>query len=209
LKSLASGNSITVKALYEAPVTMVNTATLIFTANNPPSFKDKGFGLTRRLKVVPFEANIEKREFGFLDRLSTQNAKEYLLRVGLEGVQRIFANNLEISEAECINQATAKYHVENDSVLSWEQENPINITTEIQKVYTDYAEWCRSCGLKAVNIKHFSRRLRKLGYITKREWSSYYGKPVTFIIPTDKHTDKTLTLAYSSVSTDNYGQAKN
>jgi len=192
LKAMASGNSITAKALYEAPVTMVNSATLIFTSNDPPSFKDKSFGLIRRLKVIPFEAIIQEVEYGFLDRLTTKNAKEYLLRLGLEGINRIFANKMQISIAECIEKTTRRYHIDNDSVLSWLEENPIGAETELRGGYTEYNNWCRDGGLKPVNIKHFSRRIQGQGYETFRRWSGDLGKPVRFIIPTDKHTDKIL-----------------
>lgn len=188
LKSLASGNSITTKALYEAPVPMVNSATLIFTSNDPPSFKDKSYGIIRRLKVVPFDGVVGEVDFYLLDKLTTKSAKEYLLRLGLEGIERIFANHIQISKAECIQKATAKYHIDNDSVLSWEQDNPICVETEIQTAYTEYVEWCRSGGLKPVNIKHFSRRLNKQGYETFRRWSGTSGKMVFFIKSTAQRT---------------------
>jgi putative DNA primase/helicase len=208
LKALASGNSITTKALYEAPVPMVNSATLIFTSNDPPSFKDKSYGIIRRLKVVPFDGVIGEVDFYLLDKLTTKNAKEYLLRLGMEGIERIFANHIQISECECIKVATEKYHIDNDSVLSWLKENKICVETEIRTVYSEYVEWCRGGGLKPVNIKHFSRRLTKQGYRTERKWSSNEGKKVTFIFKADRMADKNLRLAYSSDSADNGEQEK-
>lgn len=200
LKSLASGNSITTKALYEAPVPMVNSATLIFTSNDPPSFKDKSQGIIRRLKVVPFDGVVGEVDFYLLDKLTTKNAKEYLLRLGLEGIERIFANHIRISECKCIQIATAKYHIENDSVLSWLKENKISVEIEIRTVYSEYVEWCRGGGLKPVNIKHFSRRLGKQGYETERKWSDIERKKTTYIFKSrkmaDKMADKNLRLAY-------------
>ncbi len=207
LKSLASGNSITTKALYEAPVPMVNSATLIFTSNDPPSFKDKSFGLIRRLQVIPFDGVVGEVDFYLLDKLTTKSAKEYILRLGLEGIERIFANHIKISECDCIKLATEKYHIDNDSVLSWLLENKICVETELQTAYTEYHDSCREGGLKPVNIKHFSRRLTKQGYRTEREWSSNVGKNVRFIIPPDNPPDKILTLAYSSDSPDTSRQA--
>jgi len=195
LKAMASGNSITAKALYEAPVTMVNSATLIFTSNDPPSFKDKSFGLIRRLKVIPFEATIKEVEYGFLDRLTTKNAKEYLLRLGLEGIYRIFKNKMQISKADCIDKATRRYHIDNDSVLSWLEENPICIETELRTAYIEYNNWCREGGLKPVNIKHFSRRIQVQGYETFRRWSGNEIKNVRFVIPPDNSPDKILETA--------------
>jgi putative DNA primase/helicase len=174
---------------------MVNSATLIFTSNDPPSFKDKSFGLIRRLQVVPFDGVVGEVDFYLLDKLTTKSAKEYILRLGLEGIERIFANHIKISECDCIKLATEKYHIDNDSVLSWLLENKICVETELQTAYTEYHDSCREGGLKPVNIKHFSRRLQKQGYQTERKWSSNAGKPVRFLIPTDKHTDKKIRLA--------------
>ena len=188
LKSMASGNSITVKTLYEAPITMTNTATLVFTANNPPSFRDKSYGLIRRLKVIPFEATIVKKELGFTDRLKTESAKEYLLSLGLCAIKRILDNSLEISYSKRIEERTKRYHLEHDSVASWEQENPINIDTEVRKSYREYSEWCKEGGLNPVHINNFGRRMHKLGYETDEQWSSDAKKNVSFYIPKVKET---------------------
>lgn len=55
LKTMASGNTVGARAIYSQPITLKNTATLIFTANEPPVFKDKSDGIGRRLVIIPFE----------------------------------------------------------------------------------------------------------------------------------------------------------
>ena len=55
LKTMASGNTVGARAIYSQPITLKNTATLIFTANEPPVFKDKSDGIGRRLLIIPFE----------------------------------------------------------------------------------------------------------------------------------------------------------
>lgn len=183
LKSMASGNSISVRALFEAPITMNNTATLIFTANDPPSFKDKSFGIIRRLKVVPFRATIVKKELGYLSRLRTASAKEYMLRLAFEGIERILANDLEISRCAVIDEHTDKYHVENDSVLSWEKENPINIEIEVRLAYNEYVRWCKECGFGDVSINKFSRRMHKKGYKSVEHFSEHFHRSMMFYQP--------------------------
>ena len=60
LKTMASGNTISTRAIYGHPVQFKNTATMIFTANEPPTFKDKSKGIVRRLVIVPFENTVKK-----------------------------------------------------------------------------------------------------------------------------------------------------
>lgn len=164
LKTMASGNTVGARAIYSQPITLKNTATLIFTANEPPVFKDKSDGISRRLLIIPFENKVKERIYNLDELLSTDNAKSYILNLALAGVKRIYDNKLEMSTSETIEQATKQYYLDNDSVLAYLNDYPAIDNNPIGTIYEAYTEYCENSNLKAVSLNKFSRRLKSLGY---------------------------------------------
>ncbi len=164
LKTMASGNTVGARAIYSQPITLKNTATLIFTANEPPVFKDKSDGIGRRLVIIPFENKVKTRIYNLDELLSTDNAKSYLLNLALTGVKRIYDNKLEMSTSETIEQATKQYYLDNDSVMAYLNDYPAIDNNPVSTVYEAYEEYCEDSNLKAVSRNKFSRRLSSLGY---------------------------------------------
>lgn len=168
LKTMASGNTVGARAIYSQPITLKNTTTLIFTANEPPVFKDKSDGIGRRLVIVPFENKVKTRIYNLDELLSTDNAKSYLLNLALKGVKRIYDNKLEMSESETIKEATKQYYLDNDSVLAYLNEFPDIDDHFVKDVYSQYEEmFCDERNLKAVSQSTFTKRIKTLGYETK------------------------------------------
>lgn len=168
LKTMASGNTVGARAIYSQPITLKNTATLIFTANEPPVFKDKSDGIGRRLVIIPFENKVKKRTYNLDELLSTDNAKSYLLNLALQGVKRIYDNKLEMSTSETIEQATKQYYLDNDSVLAYLSEYPDIDNHFVKDVYSQYEEmFCDERNLKAVSQSTFTKRIKSFGYETK------------------------------------------
>lgn len=168
LKTMASGNTVGARAIYSQPITLKNTATLIFTANEPPVFKDKSDGIGRRLVIIPFENKVKTRIYNLDELLSTDTAKSYLLNLALAGVKRIFDNKLEMSTSETIEQATKQYYLDNDSVLAYLNDYPDIDDHFVKDVYSQYEEiFCDERNLKAVSQSTFTKRIKSLGYETK------------------------------------------
>lgn len=167
LKTLASGNTISDREIYGKPVEIKNTATLIFTANELPVFKDKTNGLIRRLVIIPFNNIVKEIIPNLSELLSTDSAKSYLLNLGLNGIKRIYDNNLELSKCETINQATMQYHLDTDSVRAFINERPKIINVPIRDVYDNYVKFTQSCNKQIVSSNVFSRRLNALGFTSK------------------------------------------
>lgn len=179
LKTMASGNTVGARAIYSQPITLKNTATLIFTANEPPVFKDKSDGIGRRLLIIPFENKVKTRIYNLDELLSTDNAKSYILNLALAGVKRIYDNKLDMSASETIEQATKQYYLDNDSVLAYLNDYPAIAGNPIGTIYEAYEEFCEDSNLKAVSRTKFSRRLSSLGYSLKS--TTMLGKRVRII----------------------------
>lgn len=167
LKTMASGNTVGARAIYSQPITLKNTATLIFTANEPPVFKDKSDGIGRRLLIIPFENKVKQRIYNLDELLSTDNAKSYLLNLALAGAKRIYDNKLDLSTSETIENATKQYYLDNDSVLAYLNDYPSINNNPVSTVYEAYEEYCEDANLKVISRTKFSRRLKSLGYDIK------------------------------------------
>lgn len=166
LKTMASGNTISARPIYSRPITLKNTATLIFTSNEPPYFKDKSNGIIRRIVVIPFENSVKERILDLDELLSTDNAKSYILNLALQGVKRIYDNNIELSNSDIINNATMQYLVDNDSVLGFCKLNNDLSNKPIKEVYDNYISYVSNINQTPIPINSFSRRLKGLGYTT-------------------------------------------
>lgn len=92
-----------VRPIYSTPYRMKNKATLIFTANEMPLFKDKSGGIERRLVLIPCDNVVQKIDFRIDDKLSTANAKSYLLNLALDGMYRIQSNGGKISKVKLLS----------------------------------------------------------------------------------------------------------
>lgn len=183
LKTMASGNTVGARAIYSQPITLKNTSTLIFTANEPPVFKDKSDGIGRRLVIIPFENKVKERIYNLDELLSTDNAKSYILNLALKGVKRILNNNLEMTKSKTIEEATKQYYIDNDSVLAYITEYPAINNNPVSSVYESYEEFCDEANLKAISRAKFTRRLSSLGYTTKV--TTLLGKKVRVVTKED------------------------
>lgn len=180
LKTMASGNTVGARAIYSQPITLKNTATLIFTANEPPVFKDKSDGIGRRLLIIPFENKVKERIYNLDELLSTDNAKSYILNLALQGAKRIYDNKLDLSPSETIAGATKQYYLDNDSVMAYLNDYPAINNNPVSTVYEAYEEYCEESNIKAFSRNKFSRRLKSLGYDV--EIKKMLGKAVRVII---------------------------
>lgn len=160
LKTMASGNTITARAIYSQPVTIKNTATLVFTCNEVPVFKDKTEGIKRRLIIIPFENKVVNKIYDLDKLLSSENAKSYILKLALDGVNRILTNHMELSKSKKVEDTLREYYIESDSVLGFleEYEGKIDNTPTIE-LYNMYDFYCIQNNIKPQSKNKFTRAI--------------------------------------------------
>lgn len=167
-KTLASGDPVMIRPIYSSPITLRSKATLIFTCNKMPQFKDKSGGVARRLVVVPCDAEVKVIDELLDEKLATDSAKSYLLKLALEGIKRIRKNGNKLSDSETIEQQTVEYFLQSDSVLSFLHYYVDQIEgRRTRDVYAMYVAYCEEEGNKAAGNSEFGRRLRKEGWESK------------------------------------------
>ena len=174
MKTITSGNKILCRPLYVNPFEFRPSATLIFTCNEIPFFKDKSGGVARRVVCFPCDSQVEdgKRDMDIDYKLSTDSAKSTLLNLALNGLKRIHNNHGQLTKVDAVTQATEKYLLESDNIAMFFEENdPDKFTEDLtnntySKLYVLYCEYCKESGYYAVSKKKFSNRLSEFGLET-------------------------------------------
>ncbi len=168
-KTLASGNTIMVRPIYSKPYKLKNKATLIFTANEMPTFKDKSGGIARRVVVIPCENQVKKADPKIDEKLSSENAKSYLLNIALKAMDRINNNGGKLSTSETVEKVTQEYFVESDTILGFIQQEGIDENMISKGVYEEYLRYCDDAGAKPFSQTKFTQRLKSMGYERKQK----------------------------------------
>ncbi len=164
-KSLASGNTITVRPIYSQPTKVQNTATLIVSTNNMPKFYDRTYGFYRRLVIVPFDFKITEKIANLDEILSTDNAKSYILNLALKGVKSIKENEYKITENEILNKALEDYKTDGDDIAVFVKEHKIDGRTN-REVYNEFLDYCEEIGTYTISLPSFTSKLKDFGYVS-------------------------------------------
>ena len=118
------------------------------------------------------------------DKLKSDSAMRYMLRIGIEGLKRVLAAN-KFTKPEVVKQALAVYEVINNPVLSFIQEGH-KIENELSRdVYLRYNTWCHENGLKPLSHIVFGREVCKHGFRTKDK--KIDGKTLKMFVVDDRN----------------------
>ena len=172
IKVIAGGSKIKARALYSMPVDFKSTATLIFSCNNMPTFKDKSGGMARRVVCFPCNSNVEygKIDLDLDDKLTTDSAKSTLLNLAIKGMKRIIANGGELTITETSKALTERYLIENDSIAMFFSETDVNKLCDdmenntFTKLYSLYQMFCDENGYTPSGKNTLSKKLDEFGF---------------------------------------------
>lgn len=172
IKVIAGGSKIKARALYSMPVDFKSTATLIFSCNNMPTFKDKSGGMARRVVCFPCNSNVEygKIDLDLDDKLTTDSAKSTLLNLAIKGMKRIIANGGELTITETSKALTERYLIENDSIAMFFSETNVNKLCDdmenntFTKLYSLYQMFCDENGYTPSGKNTLSKKLDEFGF---------------------------------------------
>lgn len=162
-KKLVSGDEVTVDKKNEQPYKMRNYATMLFATNNLPTTKDKSAGYSRRLSIIPFEAVFSSTDPDYdpfiLDKLTTPEAKSYILNLAIDGIIRVFAQN-GFTEVDRVDDILNDFLKENNNVIAFLSE--FDIEGQVSSdAYNEYTYWCAQNGVSNYKIRKFNSEVRK------------------------------------------------
>lgn len=179
-KKVVTGESFMVQKKYGQPFELESYATQIFCANELPQVSDKSDGFTRRIIIVPFNARFTKADSDYdpfiEDKLMSKEGMEYLLKLAIEGLQRILQNR-EFSKSHVGEVEKAEYMMYNDNTLEWLDSTPKIDNEEVGDVYLAYQVWCARNGTHPVKKMNLSKTIKKHAKLVSKP-KSIEGKTV-------------------------------
>lgn len=168
IKKISSGDYLSARELYGKSFDFRSTATQIYTMNELVKFKDKSFGMERRLCIIPFKNEVKEVNPRILEELTSDSAKSYLLNLALSGIDRIKKNHYQLSESKIISKSISRYLTENDTVemfLVYGELGDLNYR-RFSSVYSLYKKFCVDNEYIPLTKNGFSRRLKAKGYVS-------------------------------------------
>ncbi len=120
------------------------------------------FNLKDYFKIIPFNAKRPIKQ-KILDVLFETETLQYIALQGIKAYcQAIRVGKLPI--VDVVEAETSKYFRDNNSVLEYCKEYPINGIVCKSKYYWDYGRYCVDNNLKRLSRARFGIEVRKLGY---------------------------------------------
>jgi len=175
-KKVVTGNRIKAERKGQDPFEFNPYVKMLFSANDIPRMKDKTGAVLRRLVIIPFNARFTKYlPDGSIDpeydpeikyKLIEQSSIEYLIRIGIAGLQRVLSNR-GFTESEKVAEQLEEYENENNPIKAFIAEYGTEaIENQITKdVYAVYQVFCADNGMQCMGFQTFSKQINKrLGF---------------------------------------------
>ncbi|HEK4529246.1 TPA: DNA primase [Clostridioides difficile] len=170
-KKLVSGDRVNVERKGQNPFDFNNYSKFLFSANNIPRIKDKTGAVLDRLIIIPFNASFSVKDKDFDPyikyKLREQEAIEYLINLGLEGLKRVLKNR-KFTVPDKVKKEILEYEEVNNPILGFFKEVDKIENESTKEIYRKYQEYCILNGLQPISNIEFSRQVvKKFGYEVK------------------------------------------
>lgn len=183
-KKCVTGESFIVARKYGQPFELESYATQIFCANELPQVRDKSDGFNRRIVIIPFNAKFSKTDKDYdpfiEDKLLTDDALEYMLKLAVEGLRRVLINR-SFTTSAVGEKEKSDYVKLNNNVLEWLDNDPKIENEAVNDVYLQYKVWCSENGCQPVKKLHLGKEIKKHTSLVSKP-QSVDGKTVRIFV---------------------------
>lgn len=166
IKSLVSGDSMSVRQLYAAPVEFKPHFKLVMAGNHKPIVRGNDHGIWRRVRLVPFNRTFSpsERDPHLLATLKDEGA--HIVAWMLQGCAAWQQQGLA-DTPKAVSEATDDYREDQDLTGRWLEERTTRSNhseTASSALYEDYKQWSLDNGLKPASNVSLGRRLAERGF---------------------------------------------
>jgi len=167
LKSITSGEPVTVAHKYKDPFVLRPYSTCWFGTNHMPRTSDFSDALFRRAVIITFNRTFQQNEQN--TNLKNELIEELpgILNLALNAYARAIVNGFTIPNSAI--EASKDWKTETDQVAEFLSDRCIVVSegvTPTANLYNSYKEWCQLNQIRNVlTHKSFSGRLKKLRYM--------------------------------------------
>ena len=164
LKSIVSGDALTINRKYKDPIDYVPQCKFLFTVNALPNVSDSSHGFARRLIIIEFNRIIpvEFQDDQLLDKLIKEASGVFNWL--LEGIERLLNNNGFTNTAQS-DLVVARNYSESNPVYLWAESHIYFKEGNFERtdwLYQSYRKWAVDSGFNALNITNFAKELKKV-----------------------------------------------
>ncbi len=178
LKMLSGGSTVESEKKFKDSFNFVNTAKLIFTANQPPEITEDTLAIWRRFIIVdfPFEFRGKAEDKNLLAKITTKEELSGFLNKVLESLGRLKKNG-DFSYSRSIEDTRSKYLlVSNPSGAFIEEQCEFSpwVTTTKEELYQAFMKFCEERKLPGLAKKAFGHKIKRV-YALSEEHDSWRG----------------------------------
>lgn len=167
-KKIVSGNDIKAENKGQDVFFFKPSVKLLFSANEIPRVRNKGFkAIKRRLVIIPFNAEFSKNDpdykWNIISLLTEQTATEYLIQLGLQGLERVLMNN-GFTDSEAVTKQIDEFEKDNNPIIQFVDEfgEDAILNESTSEIFTMYDSFCYKNGFSKVSQKKFSMEIKRL-----------------------------------------------
>jgi putative DNA primase/helicase len=193
LKNISTCDFVSARNLFEQSRDVELTLSLIFTSNHILKSKEKGDSYKRRVDWMPMYSKPTKRDPDFIRKLTTDQAKQYWIRLIVEAYQRLYRVR-DFTPSEAVANFNEEYHRINNNVLDFLEGRPVEewITNDKNRTgktkneaFKMYKAWCEE-------NEEFNMGKEKFHEILCNNYEIEYGKVNIY----KQNGDRTSTMSY-------------
>lgn len=178
LKMLTGGDTLEGEKKFKDSFNFVNTAKLIFSANQPPEITEDTLAIWRRFVVVdfPFKFEGEADDKNLITKITTEQEFSGLFNKVLEGLGRLKKNG-DFSYSTTIEDTRAKYLlVSNPAGAFIEEQCEFSVWATVTKeeLYQAFQRFCEEKKLPGLAKKAFGHKIKR-AYTLGEERDSWRG----------------------------------
>ena len=166
-KKIVSANDIKAENKGQDAFTFKPYTKLLFSANEIPRMRNKGFeAIKRRLVIIPFNAKFSKDDddfdAGITWKLKKQDVAEYLIKLGIEGLKRVLTNQ-GFTESQKVKDEVDNFEKDNNPILLFleEVEEDEILNHETKEVFARYDTFCNENGFTRIAMQTFTKEIKK------------------------------------------------
>jgi putative DNA primase/helicase len=149
-KSIVSGDAIRAEIKNGASFNFKPFAKLVFCCNNLPYSRDRSFGLSRRMTIIPFNRQFSGDEIDpdLTDKLKLE--MEGILQFAIRGLVHLRDNKYQFAKSQVINDARNEYQRLINPIASF-VDDMLEAGSATDRIYNEnltraFQSWCRENG---------------------------------------------------------------
>lgn len=179
LRSITSGETISINRKYLSPIQVVLPAKLIFNMNNLPEVRDESGAYDKRLHIIPFLKEFHKqtkedkdKNTALLNEIQTDNKLRSNIIVHL--LREIWVNyrmGWDLTKSRVSRELQETESLNSQSIKGWLKEEFDNVIKPYiwegaffssAELYSAYSLWNKRNGFKGISSNVFGKHIRKV-----------------------------------------------